>query len=959
MSLTTLRRNIGRRIFTSFALLGLCAPLAAQTLIAPGMTAPGSISYNAEGVPTISAANDNDAAFLQGYAHARDRFYQMDFTRRAVSGTLAELVGPTALANDIQTRTLGLRRGAERTWRALSDDMRGWMLAYSNGVNYWLTTAPALPPEYGALDLTRATPWTPVDSIVVGKGLAFQLSFDLDIDPTIRLGTYQAAAAAAGLNATALYFNDIFRAAPFDNRVSVPGFRPTASGATTESDALVGDGPIGDDPIPEVALVDPQVVAMAQQYRDAIQGNPLLERALEGHDSPIGSNEWVVSGSRTASGKAILSNDPHLSLGLAPVFTEQHVYSADTRYPQPMDVTGVTVPGAPGVIQGCNQTMCWGTTTNSLDVTDVFNERLRLNSYGLPYAIVHDGADEPIQWIFQNYYVNQLNGTPNNIVRNNTIGYTNGGVTLIVPRRNNGPILSLNGLSGLSVAYTGWGATKELESFRRINRAATVAQFRDALTYFDFGSQNFVYSDAAGNIAYFTSGEAPVRADLQAGTVGGGTPPTFIRDGTGVAKHDWLPVSRPQPNQATPYEILPASEMPFVVNPASGYIANANNDPIGFSLTNNPLSMTRPGGGIYYLDGGGSSSLRMGRIDRELQRLIASGNPITAADMRTLQANTQSLDAQLLMPYLLGAYDRSIATGAWADARALATDAKVAEAISRLRAWDFSSPTGIQQGYDAGDNPNALPMPSQQEIDKSVAATIYATFRAAVLRNTIEAALTKIGLANNLPGGGDGLKALKYQLDNYATLRGKGTSGINFFVATGSPDADAARDFLLLKSVKDGLDRLASADFNAAFAGSTNLADYRWGKLHRITFSHSLGGPFNVPGANPYPFQNLASNLPGLARDGGYETVNVAAHNIRANTVNGFMFGSGAARRFVGEMSNTIDAGQIIPGGPSGVLGSPFYVSQLGRWLTAQYKPLPISQGAALALTVTTINFTP
>ncbi|MEO7917502.1 MAG: penicillin acylase family protein, partial [Dokdonella sp.] len=121
----------------------------------------------------------------------------------------------------------------------------------------------------------------------------------------------------------------------------------------------------------------------------------------------------------------------------------------------------------------------------------------------------------------------------------------------------------------------------------------------------------------------------------------------------------------------------------------------------------------------------------------------------------------------------------------------------------------------------------------------------------------------------------------------------------------------------------------------------------------------SLGGPFNIPGPNPYPFQNLASNLPGLARDGGYETVNVAAHNLRADSVNGFMFGGGSARRFVGEMSNPIIAGQVIPGGPSGVLGSPFYASQLGRWLTGQYKRLPISQSDALLFTVTTINFTP
>ena len=144
-------------------------------------------------------------------------------------------------------------------------------------------------------------------------------------------------------------------------------------------------------------------------------------------------------------------------------------------------------------------------------------------------------------------------------------------------------------------------------AFRQINRAANLSDFRTALSYFDFGSQNFAYADVDGNIAYFTSAEAPVRTDLQAGTVGGGVPPFLIRDGSGAAHHDWLPVQHPQPNQATPYEILPANEMPFVINPASGYFANANNDPIGFSLDNNPLNQARPGGGIYYLDWGGAS----------------------------------------------------------------------------------------------------------------------------------------------------------------------------------------------------------------------------------------------------------------------------------------------------------------------------------------------------------------
>ena len=189
------------------------------------MSAPGKITYDALGMPTIQAASDNDAAFLQGYAHAQYRFFEMDLTRRSVSGTLAALVGPSQLANDVQARTLGLRRAAEKTWLALSDDMRGWLTAYANGVNFWLANNP-LPPEYGALDLTQADPWTPVDSICVGKGLAFQLSFDLDIDPTIQLGAYQQSGQAAGFDGTALFFGDVRRTAPPDNRVTVPGFQP-------------------------------------------------------------------------------------------------------------------------------------------------------------------------------------------------------------------------------------------------------------------------------------------------------------------------------------------------------------------------------------------------------------------------------------------------------------------------------------------------------------------------------------------------------------------------------------------------------------------------------------------------------------------------------------------------------------------------------------------------------------
>jgi penicillin amidase len=979
--MTSRKTSGSRRRLLSLCILAAVASapgLHAQTVRAPALSGPGSIGWDAEGVPLIRASTDNDAAYLQGWAHARDRFFQMDLTRRGASGTLAELVGPSVLADDVQTRTIGLRRAALETWKVMSADTRGWLKAYADGVNHWLRSNP-LPPEYGPLELTRVPAWEPVDTLVIGKALAFQLSFDLDIEQTLRFAAYQQAAAAGGFDGTALFFGDTDRIAPPDGRVSVPGFEPggdNARGAEIGNGAKgagIGNGtPLLDaaDPVAQILgfamndidAIDEDTVALAQGLRDKLAGIPLFERALGRKDSPIGSNEWAVAGEHTASGKAIVANDPHLGLDLPSIFIEHHVHSTDARHGgTPLDAVGVSLPGVPGIIQGCNQRICWGTTTNSLDVTDVYQETFRLNTLGLPYATVHGDGEEPVKWVFQSFFVNSVgDGQADNIVRNNSVGYTNGAMTVIVPRRNNGPVLQISGNTGLSVAYAGWGPTFELESFRRINTARNLEQFEEALTFFDFGSQNFVYGDVDGNIAYYTTGEAPIRIDLQTmGGPDGGVPPWFIRNGSGARQHDWMPVQNRQRNQALPYEILPESEMPHVVNPASGYVANANNDPTGYSLDNNALNQLRPGGGIHFIDNGGASAYRMGRIDRELQAMIDSGRKITVDDMKRLQANNQQLDAELVLPHLLQAYANASGAGAWGPAAALAGDVRVAEAIQRLDAWDYSSPTGIREGYDPGDNPASLPQPSQAQIDASVAATIWAHWRSFAVRSTIDATLQRVGLGGALPGNGDAYTGLKFLLDNHALLGGRGASGLDFFAAEGAPDAASARDYVLLKALKDSLDVLASDAYAPAFAGSTNLADYRWGKLHRITFDHPLGGPFDLPGPNPYGFSDLSPQLPGLARPGGYEVVDASGHGVRAQGVNAFMFGSGPARRFVGEMSAPIKAWQILPGGQSGVLGSPHYASQLGRWLTNDYHAMKISAASAAAGAVTTVSFTP
>jgi penicillin amidase len=266
----------------------------------------------------------------------------------------------------------------------------------------------------------------------------------------------------------------------------------------------------------------------------------------------------------------------------------------------------------------------------------------------------------------------------------------------------------------------------------------------------------------------------------------------------------------------------------------------------------------------------------------------------------------------------------------------------MAAAVSRLLAWDFSTPTGIPEGYDPGDDPSNLPAPSAGEVNASVAATIYSVWRGQMIERVVDQTLEGIGLGDHLPGGNEAFRAMARQLEEFGTLRGTGSSGVPFFHVPAALSPEEARDVTVLLALRDALDLLASDEFAPAFGHSTDLDDYRWGKLHRIVFGHPLGGPFNVPPAGG--FVPVAPELPGLARSGGFGSVDAASHDPRASTLNGFMFGSGPARRFVGVTKRSgIEADQIIPGGESGVLGRRHYVSQLGRWLTNHYHPVLLS----------------
>src|SRR6266480_4479975 len=584
------------------------------------------ITIDDEGISHVRANNEHDLYFMQGWVHARDRLFQMDYNRRLASGTLAELVGIAALPTDVQLRTLGLRRSAERSYAAASPFFRATLDAYAEGVNARLRAlGTSLPPEYGALHLTHG--------------------------------------------------------------------------------AATGDAQHGMERAHE-GLHSDDHVSLMRDYVDRVRDIPVFQGILN-HEQRGNSNLWAVSGALTKDGRPLLANDPHLTAPTPSVF-----------YPMGLEndgkpVFGSSIAGAPGIIHGYNRWIAWGSTNNEVDVTDTFAEQVvpdPASPSGL--STIYRGTREPLIPILETFRAN-MGGTL--VVIPPAAGVP--AATLVMPRRDFGPIISLNPTTGaaLSVQYVGNGPTQEIEAFLLFNRARNIDDFKGALQRFDVGAQNFVYIDVHGNIAYFTSGEIPVREDLQAGTVNG-VPPWFVRNGQGG--NEWLPATNRQPYQASAFEVLPFAEMPQIVNPPAGYFVNANNDPAGVTRDNNPLNQLRPGGGISYTAYSWKAGFRVARIEKRLRELFESGDRLVSfEEMQAIQADVVLHDAEVFTPYILRAFDRALAdSSADPQLRALAADAGVAEAAARLRQWDESTPTGITQGYDAADVAGALQPASAGEV---------------------------------------------------------------------------------------------------------------------------------------------------------------------------------------------------------------------------------------------------
>jgi penicillin G amidase len=456
----------------------------------PGLSAEARVWRDDYGVPHIFAASMDDAMRSLGYLHASERLFQMELQRRVGQGRMSEFAGADLLNVDKFMRTLGFYREAEASFAALSPMAQKRLQAYAEGINAFLDGhGSALPPEF-LISGARPEPWKPADSLVIGKLLSLELS-----------NNYKLEALRAHLRQ---------KLGPEQAAWMFPGMKPGA--------------PITTEP----ALTSTH--ASSESIEDQIG-------ALIGV-SHGASNEWVVAGSRTVTGKPILANDPHLELG-APILW----YLARIVTPEG-SVKGGTIPGTPIVLLGQNDSIAWGFTTADTDVQDLFIETVDPSNPS--QYLTPDGA-KPFETRDEIIHVKDAVD-----------------VKLTVRATRHGPVLSdvskdLASLAepgkAIALGFTGLGdRDSTMEAVIRLNAARNWDQFLDALRLYQTPTQNIVFADDSGDIGFFSPGLVPLRKS------GDGLAPV---DGASGA-FDWI-------------GMIPFEQLPQLHNPEIGFAFNANN----------------------------------------------------------------------------------------------------------------------------------------------------------------------------------------------------------------------------------------------------------------------------------------------------------------------------------------------------------------------------------------------
>ena len=603
-------------------------PQTSGELTVAGLKAPVDVLRDERGVPQIYADTPDDLFFAQGYVHAQDRFYEMDFRRHITSGRLSEMFGTSQIDTDKFLRVSGWRRVAERELPMLSAETRRNLDAYTRGVNAYLAdhSGAAVSLEYAVLALSNKSytiePWTPVDSIAWLKAMAWDLRGNMqeEIERSVE-------ASIVGQKRTA----ELFPPYPYarhrpivqEGAVVAGAWDQTANVTQAQSASKVPSTPTG--ALPALARTGTAMATL-----DSVLG-PIGEG--------IGSNSWVVSGAKTASGKPLLANDPHLAAMMPSIWYQMGLHCRTVSDACPYDVAGYTFSGLPGVVIGHNATIGWGFTNLGPDVTDLYLEKVVGDTYlkgttakpitkrtevikvagGQDVSVtVRETEDGPIVSDASDELTTVGRDAPN---------------ALIAPPRGDGYAVALK--------WTALTPARTMDALAELDTARNWDDFRKAASDFTVPAQNLVFASVDGTIGYQTPGQIPIREGY---------------DGKYPAQ-GWDPKQRWT-------GFIPFDALPNVKNPGDGWVVTANNASVYQDYP-------------YFITDDWSYGARSQRIT-DLVKLATSGsNKMTPDQMRTIQFDTWNENASFLVPRLKGAN----VSGATADA------------VKLLSTWDFRQPS--------------------------------------------------------------------------------------------------------------------------------------------------------------------------------------------------------------------------------------------------------------------------
>ncbi len=607
----------------------------AQAVNISGLTDKVEIIRDNWGIPQIYAANTHDLIFAQGYTQAQDRWWQMEFARHIGSGTIQELTGKNkdVMGQDVFIRTAGWRRAAEKDFAVYDDESKAILQAFADGVNAYILNRSAgqLAFEYNLLGVTGVNiaiePWTPIDSLVWAKVMAWDLSGNRSAE-LLRSALYK----KLGQEMT----DEFLPPYPYDN----PD-KPTILQAE--------DLPISDSTLKAQNIDTAGIIGASTQLAGNINLTSDLFREVPG----IGSNNWVISGKLTKSGKPLLANDPHLSIQMPSIWYEIGLHCQPVGDACPFEVTGFALPATPGVIIGHNARIAWGMTNVGPDTQDLYV--LKIN------------PDNPLQY--------EWNGSWRDMTTHDEVihyGDSQETTTITVRETHLGPIINDNQLddNGKPKGFNNddpmafhWTATAEpgtiLKAVILLDKANNWTDFRNAASFFDVPAQNLIYADVDGNIGYQTPGRIPIRAEGHSGLL-----PV---DGT-TDKYEWK-------------GYIPFDDLPRAYNPPRGYIATANQAVVPLEYYDQlkaKLSGQFGENSNYFISQEWSYGYRAQRINE----LIKTTGPHTVDTIKAIQGDDENIGAEEIAPSLKAVKF---------------SDAKYKDARDWMLNWDYQMKMDSQQ----------------------------------------------------------------------------------------------------------------------------------------------------------------------------------------------------------------------------------------------------------------------